>query len=175
MGHSPSWKANSYSDAQDIPRTLRNPKVHYHIHNSQSIVPIPRQINPVYSLPSDVFKIHFNIILPYKPRYSKCPLSFRFPHQNPVCTSHFPPPRDHLILLGLFTRTFGEKYNLRGSSRLLSTTHLMSPFSGRACVNLARVCRETFLHMFNPPKGHLHLNLPVRLDKWSSVHSGPWI
>ena len=147
MGHSPSCKANSYSGAQDIPCILRNPKVHYHIHNSQPTVPIPRQINPVYSLPSDVFKMHFNIILPYKPRYSKCPLFFRFPHQNPVCNSHPPHPRDHLILLGLFTRIFGEKYNSCGSPHLLSTTHLMSHFSGRACVNLARVCRVTFVHI----------------------------
>ena len=42
-------------------------------------------------------EIHFNIILPYKPR-SKCSFSFRFPHQNPVClllflhTCHMPHP-----------------------------------------------------------------------------------
>ena len=149
MEQSPSWETNRFSASQEIPFILRNPKVHYHIHNSQPPVPTPRQINAVHSFPSDVLKIHFNIIFPYKPRCSKCPLSFRFPHKNPVCTSQPPPPRDKLILLGLITRIFGEKHNSCGSSCLLGITHLKSSFSGLACVNPARVCRVTFLRMFN--------------------------
>lgn len=41
--------------------------------------------------PAIVFKVHFNIMLPYMPRFSKCSLSFSLPHRN---TMHFssPPP-----------------------------------------------------------------------------------
>ena len=37
--------------------------------------------------PSHFSKIHFNIILPFTPRSSKWSPSFKFPHENPVCTS----------------------------------------------------------------------------------------
>jgi len=39
---------------------------------------------------SHFLKIHFNIIIPSVPGSSKWLISFRFPHQNPVCMSHFP-------------------------------------------------------------------------------------
>jgi hypothetical protein len=130
VGQSSSWKANTQSTAHDIPRVLLNPKVDYRIHNCQQLVPIPRQINTIHSLPSDVFNIHFNIILPFKPRYSKWSLSFRFPHQTPLCISH-PPERDRLILFGLITRIIGALHNSSNSSRLLSTTHLNHLFPAR--------------------------------------------
>jgi len=38
----------SFSDGQEIPYTLRNPKVHYRIHKRQPPVPILRQIHPVH-------------------------------------------------------------------------------------------------------------------------------
>ena len=40
MEQSPSWQANWFSSRQEIPCTLRNLKVHYHIHKCLSHVPL---------------------------------------------------------------------------------------------------------------------------------------
>ena len=48
----------------------------------------PDQLSPCQPIP--LLKIHFNIILPLMPRSSKCPISFRTPNQNPVCSSRGP-------------------------------------------------------------------------------------
>ena len=63
--------------------------------------PVLSQRYLFHASPSHFLKIYFNIILPYKPMYSKWFLSIRSPHQNPVRTAPFPIYSAHYILLDL--------------------------------------------------------------------------
>jgi len=59
--------------------------------NNQSInsleLTVRLQVKKVYAFPTNLFNIHFNIILPAKPRPSTWFLSSRFIHQNSVRNS----------------------------------------------------------------------------------------
>jgi hypothetical protein len=48
MEEIPSWKANWFSDSQEIPRILWNLMVHYRIHKCPPSVPILSQLDPVH-------------------------------------------------------------------------------------------------------------------------------
>ena len=71
MEQSPSWAANGSSANHEIPCILRKQKVYSRIHKRPPPVPILRQINPVHHPPFQIFKIHFNVILPSTPKSSK--------------------------------------------------------------------------------------------------------
>jgi hypothetical protein len=89
MEQSLSLEANNCSVRQEVVHILRKPKIHYRF-----------QINPRYvgsepdqsSLRPSTYLMmtNFNIFLASMPRSSKWSLSFRFPHQYPVCTSSLP-------------------------------------------------------------------------------------
>ena len=48
MVQSPSWAANWFAASQEIPRILRDPKVHYRTHKRPQPVSILGQPNPVH-------------------------------------------------------------------------------------------------------------------------------
>ena len=80
MVQSPSWEANWFASSQEIPRSSRNPKVHYRTHKRPPPLSILGQPNPVHIPTSHLLEIHHNIIHPstlWSPQWSP---SLRFPH-----------------------------------------------------------------------------------------------
>jgi len=84
MAQSPSWEANWFAASQEIPRILRNPKVHYQTHKRPPPVSIMGQLNPVRIPTSHLLEIHPNIIHPSTPRSPQLSPSLPFPQQDPI-------------------------------------------------------------------------------------------
>jgi hypothetical protein len=55
---------------------------------SPPLVPILSKLNPVYTLPHFLFKIHYNSTFPFLPRSSMWPALFTFSNLNCLCISH---------------------------------------------------------------------------------------
>jgi len=52
MEQSPTWESNTHSASQEIPRLLRNPKIHYHVHSQETATgtcPEPDAFNSHFS------------------------------------------------------------------------------------------------------------------------------
>jgi hypothetical protein len=75
--HSPSWEPDC-SVGQKITAFYGNQKVHDRVHRNPPLKPILSHMNPVHTLVSHFFEIHFNIILPSTLRSHKLSLPFRF-------------------------------------------------------------------------------------------------
>ena len=110
MEHSPSWEANRFSASQEILRILRNPKVHYRIHNSRQHVHVLSQIDLVHTSTSHFLKIHLNIILPSTPGSPKWSLSLRFPHRKPCIRLSSLPYVLHAPPISFFSILSPERY-----------------------------------------------------------------
>ena len=138
MEQSP-WEARNSSDIQEIPPNFMEAKglLPCSQEPATGIVPILSPINPVHAIPTDSFYTYFNITFSSTPRSSKSSLSFRFPHQNPICTS--PVPKHvtcpaYLLIFELIVRMiFGKEYGSWTSSssgflQYPNTSSVLSPF-----------------------------------------------
>jgi len=71
MQQSTSWEANNHSASLQILRLLRNPKVHYRVHNSPSSIPNLSQMNPLQNFLPYFPKIRSTVIIPSTPMSSE--------------------------------------------------------------------------------------------------------
>jgi hypothetical protein len=102
MDKSPSWEANNNNlTSQEYLCRVQDPKVSTVFTTAHPLVSILSQINPVHTLPSWFFKIHFNIFLS-KLRSSNWSLKFQVFRLKLYAASH--PSHlisSHLILFDL--------------------------------------------------------------------------
>jgi len=83
------WEANWFAASQEIPRILRNPKVHYRTHKRPPTVSILGQPKPVRIPTSHFLEIHPNIIVPSVPGYLREEEEYKpDPWRNPTERNH---------------------------------------------------------------------------------------
>ena len=130
--------------SQEIPHILQYPKLHYRVQNSQPLISLTSQNNPVHNLSFYLFKTHFNIIILSTPKSSKQSLYFRFSHHTPAWNSipfdacHIPCPSHPL--------RFDHAHSIcRSWQCSISIFSSVSPLP----VRLATVFIQSFMSFYN--------------------------
>ena len=111
--------------------------------------------------------LHFNIVLPSSPWFSKWPLSLRSPHQNPACTS---PPSYvlHALPTSLFSILSPEQYFVK------STDHEASQHAVFSSPLLPRTSQTQNLLLEHSPSKYMsiicsHPTIRINISKSKSV------
>jgi hypothetical protein len=160
MKLSPSWETVNSAATQEIPSILWNPKVHYHVHKSPTLVPILIQINPIHPIPSRPISLRFILILSTHLRHwlQSSLFPFWLSHQYPICIPLLPhscympcphhPPRSSLFnsfrsaFMSLYLCLNGIFYN--ENSCLCFSFYI----GGLHVTKILQIDRKSFVHFF---------------------------
>jgi len=102
-------EANSCSADPEVFQILFKPKFRYRVYKTSPFIPILSQIIPTYTLPSNSYKTHFNIVYSSTSQCSTPSVPFWWAHQNParISSRHIVPVGQYEMLTCIYT-AFGH-------------------------------------------------------------------
>lgn len=127
------WEGHGSPATEEILRNLPNTNVHYGVHKIPSFVSIQNNINLAHNLPINLYKMYFNIILPFTSSTSKW-YSFQVPPTKTQYASlSFHKPyvfsRNHFHSFYHLT-LFGELLQLK-TLKVFEYLHMIYEYDGR--------------------------------------------